>query len=184
MYFRNTCLAGVYAETAKYFKALEEYEKNISHINNVYANESKAQRLKENEATKPDKDATIERLRKYRDLLLEQLYETELDSKNLTPDFEFLKLPVTLKPDEITALYQRNIKNPMFTRTLKEYCNEHKIFIDIPDATAQLRNDIENFCGMHMQYLTLAPNGIYVGKTLWDDLTDADYAEWRSWDVN
>jgi len=134
-----------------YYQSIKSYDTEINQIKNNFKGDMLKEKLTSHEILKPNEDRAIAELDMFKNDMLADLEAIgkckSYDPKNITPDYAFLTLPVTLTADELTMLRDRNIENPLFCRALQQYTKIHKIddFIDLSDNISSRKRIIESF---------------------------------------
>jgi len=99
-----------------------------------------------------------------------------LDPSDISQDYQFLGLPVTLTKEEINTLYERNSNNSLFVRALNEYIESKGIesygFLDKPAMRKQAAENAKNSLTHHVSMADVTGLSIFI-KTALKDIDDA-----------
>lgn len=148
MRFKNSSVERAHSTAKMYLNSLEEYGAAIETARANYKGEALAAKLSElqeaHATTKESAFSILEACKADMCAALDGISADSLDGKKITPDYELLRLPVTLTEDEIMTLNRRNADNPLFIRALREYCHSRDIPTDsIVDTFADRRTAVD-----------------------------------------
>ncbi len=137
-----------------YLTGCKNWNAEANRIHRDYAGEKQREKNEAHAKNKPSSADAIAKLQaletQYTDFL-DGLEAEALNPKNVSPDFELLRLPITLSVAELQKLHARNCDNPLFCRGLKQYFSDHKDnypafeFIDFRDSVEARRDVVKYF---------------------------------------
>jgi|GEM_PF-2123434 len=164
MDFKSSSIEKIYAATEEYFSNKRILEADIRKAQADYKGQRLSQEVEKiNQEVERHKKAAIETINSACDGMSKKLNErlekkakegAKMDAGNITPDFEYLKLPVTLTEPEIMTLYERNHEDALFTRALGQYIDDRGITMKEPlsdgaavrmNAVASIRDSFNRF---------------------------------------
>lgn len=114
--------------TRRYFSDKKRYQENALEVSKNYKGDLLREKLAEQKA--PDKALAISGLHAVRDLALGELdIEKSMlhSAKNLSPDWAFLSLPVTLPVEFLEQIHARNANDKLLCLGLQQYCKNRDI---------------------------------------------------------
>ena len=111
---------------------------------------------------------------------IDAIAKAPLDASNISPDYAFLSLPVTLTAQQLSDLVKRNSSDVLFVQASNEYAAAHNMDITFETGADVLRRSYNEFRASTAAALTYddASNLYENADTLsWDILSGLDAIE-------
>lgn len=109
---------------------------------------------------------------------IDNISNAPLDASNISPDFAFLSLPVTLSTGQLTQLAERNKADALFIQGLNEYSKAHNtglVFETRADALNKAYNEFKSYTAAAVD--TTADLADNADTLSWDIMSGLDAIE-------